>query len=78
MILQDYRQILAGFAPQGMRNSINQVFGEGDNAVRATKEIQFSADYMKRPDGFEDQFGIVGTSTSGQEQIVIPKKFSDG
>lgn len=77
-ILQDYRQILAGLKPQSMRRSKVQTFRQGDSTIRATKELQYSAGYLKRPDGFEDQFGVVGTSTNGQEQIIIPNKLSDG
>jgi len=77
-ILQDYRQILAGMEPQGIRDSRVQKY-EGDvGDVRVDKQIQHSAKYLKRPDGYEDQYGLVGTSNNGLEQVVIPKLLSDG
>jgi len=76
-ILQDYRQILTGLEAQKAYYSIIQVYGQGDNAIRATKKLKYSASYIKIPDGFEDEFGIVFTSKNGQEQILIPQKLSD-
>ena len=78
MILHDYRQILTSLEPQNAYHSVIQACGQGDNIIRATKQLICSADYMKRPDAFHDQFGIVCTSKKGQEHILISKKLSDG
>lgn len=78
-IIRDYGEIIVGMKPDGMRDVGIEIFGRGARAVHVGKQMQYSAKYLKRPSGYEELYGLVGSSKNGKEAVVVvPKELSDG
>lgn len=78
MLLDDYNFVLVGLVPQGRYPETTQrSISESGRTLHVAEGIHFSG-RKKRPDGFEDMFGVLGVSSNNEEFLVIPRKLSDG
>jgi hypothetical protein len=78
MLLDDYNSVLVGLVPQGRHLKTTQrSISDSGRTLNVAEGINFSG-RKKRPNGFEDMFGVLGVSSNNEEFLVIPKKLSDG
>ena len=78
-IVADYQVLLQELAPPVGRYPFRrgQIQRDG-TTITLTRIFGFSEKHLKRPEGYEQELGIIGTSSDSREYIVIRKELSDG